>query len=134
MQFQEIVILVPRRRCLLIDQLLSQAFCLIVFGSFLALRLSFLSFQPLLCFRNIQTPKQASVVLKSTRKENKRRKESCKFSWNIVCRIWCGEDNLELSIAPSKTDLAQGIAAPPEFEPSGGAKFIPYFCHTRPPR
>jgi hypothetical protein len=46
MQFQEIVILVPRRRCLLIDQLLSQAFCLIVFGSFLALRLSFFLASP----------------------------------------------------------------------------------------
>jgi hypothetical protein len=45
-------------------------------------------------FRNIQTPKQASVVLKSTRKENERRKESCKQNLVGILRIGCGVEEI----------------------------------------
>jgi len=69
-------------------QLLSQTFCLIVFGSFLALRLSFLPAPSI--SRNVQTPKQALVVLKSGRKENERRKKSCKQNLVGILRVGFG--------------------------------------------
>jgi hypothetical protein len=52
----------------------------------------------------------------SKRKGNENRELQSKVGWTVACRIWWGEDNLELfDSAPSKTDIMQGGAAPPEF-------------------